>query len=257
MVIVNIIVYSKEEGFEDGVKKLRDDSFQCGKICKIVEIKDLFDLVSKGYFETTQTCIYFLSSDYRIPQFIELIKKKNQVVINEAFLMRDMLTSKFESLKRARRIGVCTPKHILLPFSKRNSVDKFMMPAFVKSKNPRGLVTLINNKESLMSNLELLSEKKDYYLEENVKYKDNIELKIYYINGVACAQKAYDTDANIPNWFRVVLDKISKCTGLNVFSADFFVNWGEKKYYCFDINHASSFYKSDDARAMFIGKILK
>ena len=70
------------------------------------------------------------------------------------------------------------------------------------------------------------------------------------------AQKAYDTDANIPNWFRVVLDKISKCTGLNVFSADFLLTGGEK-YYCFDINHALSFYKSDDARAMFIGKILK
>ena len=257
MVIMNIIVYSKEEGFEDGVKKLRDDSFQFGKICKIVETKNLFDLVSKRYFETTQHCIYFLSSDYRIPQFIKLIKKKNQVVINEAFLTRDILTSKFESLKRARRVGVCTPKHILLPFSKHNVVDKIMMPAFIKSKNPRGLVTCVNDKESLNSNLESLSEKKNYYLEENVKRKDNIELKIYYINGVTYAQKTYDIEVNIPNWFRNVLDKISKCTGLNVFSADFFVNWAEKKYYCFDVNHASSFYKSDDARAMFIGKIFK
>lgn len=257
MVIMNIIVYSKKEGFEDGVKKLRDDSFQFGKICKIVETKDLFYLMSKRYFETTQHCIYFLSSDYRIPQFIKLIKKKNQFVINEAFLTRDILTSKFESLKRARRVGVCTPKHILLPFSKHNVVDNFMMPAFIKSKNPRGLVTYVNDKESLNSNLESLSEKKNYYLEENVKCKDNFELKIYYINGVTYAQKTYDTEANIPNWFRNVLDKISKCTGLNVFSADFFVNWAEKKYYCFDVNLASSFYKSDDARAMFIGKILK
>ena len=254
---MNIIVYSKEEGFEGGVKKLGDESSQCGKTCEIIEIKELPGLLKRGYFETIQFNIYFLSSDYRISHFIDIIKKKNQTVVNEAFLIRGIIVSKFESLERVRRGGIHIPRQIQLTYDDNNFLDKLIMPVFIKSKSPRGLVIRVNDKKSLNNRLESLPEKQNYYLEENVKNKDNIELKIYYINGDAYAQEICGANTDIPSWFRVVLDKISKCTELDVFSADFFIDWGKEEYYCFDINHASSFYKSEKAREVFISKILK
>lgn len=252
---MNIIVYSKEEGFEVGAIRLKDESLQYGKICKIVEIEDFVDLVYRGYFKTERTIIYFLSSDYRIPALVEFVKKRNQIIINEAFLVRDILASKFESLERSRLAGVCVPKHTSLTTDNYDIIDEFIFPIFIKSKNPRGSVTFIDDKKSFNDKLKLLPERCNYYLEENVQRKNNVELKFYYVDDVVYTQR--NVDINIPDWFCSALDKISKCTELDVFSVDCFVDWSEKRYYCFDINHASSFYKSDDARTAFITKILK
>ena len=253
---MNIIVCSKKEGFEAGARKLKEESFQYGKICKIVEVEDFVDLMAEEYFESERALIYFLSSDYRIPLFINRIKQKNQVV-NEAFLMRDILMSKFESLERSQLAGVSVPKHALLTIDNSDFTDKFAVPVFIKSKSPRGLVTRIDDKKSFIDKLQTLADRSNYYLEENVKHKDNIELKFYYIDGAVYTQRISNTNTNIPNWFCFVLNQISKCTELDVFSVDCLVDWDKRKYYCFDINHASSFYKSDDARKTFITRILK
>lgn len=254
---MNIIVYSKEEGFEDGVRILSEEALRNNKICKMVETSDITNFISSGYFEDKQTCVYFLCSDYSIPLLVSIFKDLKQLIVNESFLSQDISISKFEAIEKICHIGISTPRHISSMSNKYKSTKGLSLPIYVKSKSPRGLVTCANDLLSLNNILKSLSERRNYYLKENVKHENNMEIKVYYVRGATYMQSIPGVDVIIPDWFRSVLDRVSEYTKLDVFSADFFVDFENEEYYCFDINHASSFYKSEEARSAFINRILK
>jgi hypothetical protein len=249
---MNLIVYSGNEAFKKGAQKIKEDALQQNKKCDVIELEDFSEVINKIQAD----CIYFLSSDKRISKFCKILKDKNCKVINVIFLLNDINTSKYDSMEKAFRADVCIPKNLELNLYK--ITDCINTPLFIKTKNPRGLVKKCSNNNLIINEIKQIPEqhKKSYYLEEDVSSKDCLELKIYYVNGKVFFMDVFSENNNF-NWLHSTMEKISKCTDLEVFSVDFIADFKKQKYHCIDINHASSFFKSSAARNEFITNILQ
>ncbi len=249
---MNLIVYSGNEAFREGAQKIKEDTIQHNKECEVIEIEDFRNVISRIQTD----CVYFLSSDKKIPEFCEILKEKDCKIINDNFFLNNIETSKYDSLKKCNLLGICVPNNFEL--NQYDPVNFLDVPMFIKTKNPRGLVKKCLNKNLIGDEIEKIQikDRNCYYLEEDVFNQDCSELKIYYVNGKIFFMDDFSENTNI-DWLHQIMNKISKQTNLEVFSVDFILNFKTQKYYCIDINHASSFFKSNTARNEFITKILQ
>jgi hypothetical protein len=249
---MNLIVYSGNEAFKEGAQKIKEDALQHNKKCEVVELENFSTIIDKIQAD----CIYFLSSDKKISEFCKILKDKNCKIISGDFLLDNLETSKYDSMGKVSCADVCIPKNFELSLYK--ITDCIDIPMFIKAKNPRGLVKKCLDNNLIKGEIEQIPEqdRNIYYLEEDVSNKDCVELKIYYVNDEVFFMDDFSENYNI-RWLHPIMDKISKCTKLEVFSVDFIVDFKNQKYHCIDINHASSFFKSSTARNEFITKILQ
>ncbi len=253
---MNHILYSKNESFEEGAKKIKNEALGRGKECEIIELEDVLTNKYEEKFKREKILVYFLASDQNIPKYVEFINKIGGLVINNNFLLANISTSKFDSLQKIKMAGLSTPTNIPVPTDLSEIEKEISFPIFIKTKRPIGTVDYIENKDDLLDKMRPISEINEYYLEEIVNDIDTQLHKFYYVNGDIFNVEFEKKEEQVPEWFKVILNKISDCTDLQVFSIDFFVNWSTNKYYCIDVNHASAFFKSDSARKTFINNIL-
>ncbi len=233
---------SREENFIGSALKIKRESPIKTEIIYIedyIKNDDIFNI-------NDNDIIYFLSNVKLIPKIIEKLSLINCFIFNKDFLENCYLKDEVQKILYENEINI--PE--IIPLEK---IERDSFPLFCKEKKHTGITFQTYNEITLRSFFDKF-EKKDFYLEKSIisNKKPSIETKIYYING-----KIYLKDKEKIEIDDKLIDislKISKClNNMDVFSADVIKLLDE--YYIIDVNPASGFYLSKNAREAWFEKM--
>jgi hypothetical protein len=247
---MNCILFSRYEGFEEGAKRICAEAILQRKSCTVIEIRDLVDSIKRQALVAAGSHIYFLTNDKFIPFYSEFLKSLGVEIINERFLSGD--ASKFILQEKLRLSGIVVPKSLWIPEqSMTDSINTLRFPIFIKSQKQADFVKYVEGIDELKKQIKIVPCIGELYFEEAVE-SEAMELKKFY-----CVKGSTVVDSEgIPEWLDTVFRHISQSLGLQVFSADMFIDWSKKEYYCIDVNPASAFFNSNEARTIFVRECL-
>jgi len=250
---MNYIIFSQSEQFYAGAEKIRLEAFKQNMLCEIIEIKNIANNKTLKNLMDKSSLAYFLTNDPCIPVCVKVLKKMGINIVNEVFLSGN--SEKFTLQHKIKEKGIHTPRSVSLSDIKQIDRLDLKYPLYIKSQKQGDVVIYNIDVNELRKNIMPIKNTNEYYLEEAVDSDDLILRKFYYIRGSVVDMNDPNIN-NLPNWFSIVLKNISSSLGLDVFSADIFINWSNGKYFCIDVNPASSFFKSEKACEEFVKKIL-
>ena len=251
---INYILFSKNEGYQEGAEKIRTEALRQNKNCEIIEIHNLSNKKVLEKMKQKKSLVYLLTNDDYIPIYVELLKNINIKIINESLLSKNLL--KFVLQERIKRNGVCIPNSIWVSDkSELNNLNKIEYPIFIKSQKQASKIILVKNEMEFYKKIKSINNINEYYIEKAIDAKEYILKKYYCVKG-SIIDMDFLTDKKIPAWLKAILKNISKSLEAEVFSVDIFINLSNKNYFCIDINPASSFFRSDLAREKFVKNIL-
>lgn len=235
-----IIFISKEDDFYGSAKRIQDIS----KIdSEIVFIENFVN--QKGWQNINTTdIIYFLCNGYKVNYVLnEIIKTTpNCKIINKEYLIKNEPKSNVQ--KKINELGVITPRVLSI-----KDIDNIKFPIFCKQNIHTGIVFKAYTKKTITDFFEKF-DLNDFYLEEAVssdlkKYK---EFKVYYANAHVYPK---DNEPMFNDEIKNICLIISEALyNLEAFSVDFIAN--DDGLYVIDVNVASGFYMSTDARKEFV-----
>lgn len=244
---MNYIVFSENEGFREGAEKIKKEALLHGKPCEIIEIGN----IAKDGTLGQGVLVYFLTNSGSVLEGVRFFKKEGSEIVNERALLGDV--SKFSLQEKLRSHNIHVPRSALIG-NRQKLPEELQYPIFVKSQRQASIVICVENKEDLEKQPKEIPNLNEYYFEQAIGEGFLLQ-KFYYIEGKSLSIESIYKDA-VPEWLCLILKEISQVLDLEVFSADIFIDWATKNYYCIDINPASSFFMSDDARLEFVRSIL-
>ena len=244
---MNYIVFSKDEAFRDGAEKIKSEALLHNKTCELIEIGDVAENTLP---QDIGSLVYFLTNNALVGEKVNFFKKRGVRVVNEKALLGDVSKFFLQDTLRENRIHV--PKSILTSGDGARP-EELQYPMFIKSQYQASTVIKVENESELEKHMKNINNTGTYYFEQAVTEENFLLQKYYYIHGTGLSIDYKDA---APQWLCLILENMSRALNLEVFSADIFINWATKDYYCIDINPASSFFMSDGARSEFIKSIL-
>ena len=225
-----VVFLDYESDYSDRVEKIKKDAKN------EVEYYYIEDFTKNRIKEKIkpEDIIYFLTNVKEIKSIIKKLPRNR--ILNEKYYINDL--SKIEIQNKLSANGVTTPR--IIEYSDKFTNNDF--PLYVKNKNHDVFVAKICSKRSY--NLFFTKfNKKDFYLEEEIKSVDIIkEHKIYYSNNAI-----FENDKDeISTKIKRICNKVARITGLDVYSADLIET--KKKIYVVDVNSAPGFWNSKESR---------
>lgn len=236
------IVLSEYDNYENAAKKLIDASKESHINSEILYVED-----EREPF-TSEDIIYFLYNGNKINEIVKEAKRAKANIINEDFFMSNYLKDECQRLLKEN--GVKVPKQY-----NREEIKRENFPIYFKCKIHGGLNFDIERK-SLWDKIknDNTFNKNEYYLEKTVNGKDGLkkESKLFYVTGEVFSQDYCDT---VPEMLKKKARKISDILKLECFSFDI-IETGNS-IYVIDVNPASGFFTSKEARKCFLRFIRK
>ncbi|MDR2901699.1 MAG: hypothetical protein LBU87_01135 [Lactobacillales bacterium] len=236
------IFLSKKESYLNSAVKLAQECPLKTDILYIEHVgnEELFQLIGKD------DIVYFLCNDSFVSNIIKKIQVLNCFIYNKNFLIKNYEKDDIQIL--LYKSGIKVPFMVTY-----EDIEKKHFPLFCKEKKHTGITFQSYNKSTLtrfFNKFELT----DFYFEKSILGKDKppMEFKVYYLNGEIFTK---DGGLDLNNNIKKICSDISDCLDkIEVFSVDLVQT--SNNYYVIDVNPASGFFLSSNARKCFLQKTI-
>jgi len=239
------IIISRGEPFVAGAELIAKEANERGLGCEIIFIEDIILSINGENEKMERRLLYFLTNIDDVPTYVAYFKSHGCNIVNQTFLSGE--SSKFYLQNKIKKAGIVVPKS----FSVLNEIialqiaDEMNFPIYIKSQNQASTVIRVKKKSDLSEKLALFARNnEEWYLEEAIEGADVELQKVYYVDGKVASNSGIEKANEI-------FQTISRTLDLEIFSVDI-ISSKNGVYWIIDVNPASSFFKSDSARCLFV-----
>lgn len=235
---------SNKENFREAANLILLGCEQFNLKVEIIVIEEFISESIRSFISSD--LIFFLTNDQRIGELAKAISKTGAQVINNNYLIRNRLKSYAQN--QVGLAGVCVPKTFTINSnsSLKNIIKNIDFPFYLKCEQHVHNIFRIENIKMFNISIKEIDWLLGWYVEENIETPDAQFEKYYFINSKVFSRNNKEVRHNI----RGILEKIADTLHLQIFSIDFIID--KNNYYIIDINPASAFFHSQDARTAFI-----
>lgn len=244
----NTLIVSAQENYFDAAKLILEYGLLQNKSIQIVNIEDIVIVPRTIEGINAGGNIYFITNHPAVYTLAAILKLHDYKVINEDYLIRQ--NSKLLIQEQLRLANLPVPDHgfILGKISDKLRSDSVYLKSFEHTRFSRKF----NDRKTLDRYFASIRDGSLYYQEDDVVNKETEEHKLYCVYSKLISPESMPAKDVISK----EISKIANELDLEAFSVDIIIKPKNGEHWIIDVNPASSFFGSTEARSEFVNRLM-
>lgn len=244
----NSLIISAQESYVDAAKLIVAEGSLKNKSIQIVNIEDIQIDPDQIKGVSSLGNVYFITNHPAVYTIAAILKLQDYKVINCDYLVKQ--NSKIYIQEQLRLAGLPVPKHGFILGKLNESLAK--QAVYLKSFEHTRFSRSFSHLENLDRYFASVRNGGLYYQEEDVTNPNTVEYKLYSVYGTLISPE----NMPIKELISREVSKIANELDLEAFSVDVIIDQVTDEHWIIDVNPASSFYGSNQARTEFINRLM-